>query len=82
VQQAMSDEEERYLMNKDLAAFIEKQTGIRIAPTTLEKLAAPGRGPDGIPIDAYYNKRPLRKPSTVLAWARSRLRHVQPPETA
>jgi hypothetical protein len=77
----LSDSEERYLMNADLAAFIYQRTGIRIAPSTMDKLAAPAH-PDGIPVDAYWNKRPLRKPSTVLAWARSRLRPVQPPETA
>jgi hypothetical protein len=72
---------ERFLMVSDLRDFIFEQTGIRIAPTTIEKLSAPGRA-DSIPVDAFWGKRPLRKPSTVLAWAKSRLRPAKPTEAA
>jgi hypothetical protein len=72
---------ERYLMLKDIPAFLYEQRGIRISLSTLEKLCAPACN-EGPPVASYWGRRPLRRPDDVLAWADSRLRPAQPTEAA
>jgi hypothetical protein len=68
-----------FLLQKQIGPFLRAR-GIPIGDSTVEKLCMPasvaeGKGP---PVDFYWNKRPLRKPETVLMWANGRLRPARP----
>ncbi|SRR6266700_2066121 len=74
-------EEEKLLVIQDIPQFIYERRGIRLALSTLEKCCAPSRN-EGPPVAKYWGKRPLRRPSDILAWVDARLRDApQSPET-
>jgi len=65
----------KFLLQREIGPFL-REHGIPIGDSTVEKLCVPasvaeGKGP---PVDFYWNKRPLRKPETVLTWATGHLR--------
>jgi hypothetical protein len=65
--------EEKFLTTADIPAFLRDNRGIKVGRSTIEKWVSPSinRGPRPA---AYWSRRPLFKPSDVLAWADARLR--------
>jgi hypothetical protein len=66
---------QKFLLQGEIGPFL-RERGIPIGDSTVDKLCVPasvaeGKGP---PVDFYWNRRPLRKPETVLTWATGRLR--------
>jgi hypothetical protein len=77
----MDTASKKFLLQREIAPFLREQ-GIPIGDSTVEKLCTPasvaeGKGP---PVDFYWNRRPLRKPETVLTWATGRLRPARQTE--
>ena len=52
-----------------------RKCGCRISASWFEKLSARGEGP---PIDGWWGRTPMRKRSTVRAWAERRMQARQP----
>jgi hypothetical protein len=69
----MSDE--KFLFFDQLPAFLERETGLRLSVPTLHKICSPGIATGPRPA-AFWGRRPVFKPSTVLEWARARLSSV------
>jgi hypothetical protein len=73
--------DEKYLFFDQLPAFLEEQTGLRLSKPTLWKICSPGVGTGPKPA-AYWGRRPVFLPSTVLDWARAQLSarptHIHP----
>ena len=66
-------DDEKYLFLDDLPAFLQEQTGLRLALPTLHKITSPGIG-TGPKAAGFWGKRQVFRPSDVLEWARARVR--------
>jgi hypothetical protein len=56
-----------------ISPLLQETLGIKLGKSTIAKLFSPAVG-QGCEPAAYWNKRPLYRPSDVIAWAKSRLR--------
>jgi hypothetical protein len=61
--------EPEFILQPKIGEFL-RALGYPYGDSTIVKLCAKGEGP---PVDAYHGSRPLRKPATILTWAKSRL---------
>jgi hypothetical protein len=63
--------DEGLMTREQLRAFLNS-AGFPIGEGTFEKICMPSRS-EGPPVEAYWGRRPLYRPSRGLEWARSRL---------
>jgi hypothetical protein len=64
-------DDEKLLTRRQLSEYLTNECGYPIAFSQLQKLCMPSRG-EGPPVECWFNGRPLYRPSSGLAWARSR----------
>src|SRR5262249_49474360 len=65
--------EELLIYRDGISPLLQEKLGIKLGKSTIAKLFSPAIG-QGCEPAAYWNKRPLYRPSDVIAWAKSRLR--------
>jgi hypothetical protein len=65
--------EEPLIYRDGISPLLQEKLGIKLGKSTIAKLFSPAIG-EGCEPAAYWNKRPLYRPSDVIAWAKSRLR--------
>jgi hypothetical protein len=65
--------EEPLIYRGAISPLLKETLGIELGKSTIAKLFSPAVG-QGCEPAAYWNKRPLYRPSDVIAWAKSRLR--------
>jgi hypothetical protein len=65
--------EERLIYRNGISPLLKEKLGIELGKSTIAKLFSPAVG-QGCEPACYWNKRPLYRPTDVLAWAKSRLR--------
>jgi hypothetical protein len=56
-----------------ISPLLQEKLGIRLGRSTIAKLFSPAIGQGCAPA-AYWNKRPLYRPSDIITWAKARLR--------
>ena len=85
-QQTDVGSQEPLLLQKEIAPFIRRMTGIPIGDSTIPKVCAPSVN-DGPPVAAWLGRRPLYERAAVIRWAKERLSpaprpsaHNLPPE--
>jgi len=67
--------EEPLIYRNGISPLLKEKLGIELGKSTIAKLFSPAVG-QGCEPACYWNKRPLYRPSGVIAWAKSRLRPV------
>jgi hypothetical protein len=65
--------EEPLIYRNGISPLLKEKLGIELGKSTIAKLFSPAVG-QGCEPACYWNKRPLYRPSDVIAWAKSRLR--------
>lgn len=65
--------EEPLIYRDGISPLLQEKLGIKLGKSTIAKLFSPAIG-QGCEPAAYWNKRPLYRPSDIIAWAKSRLR--------
>ncbi len=65
--------QEPLIYRNEIPPLLKAELGIVLGKSTVAKLFSPAVG-QGCEPAAYWNKRPLYRPSDVIAWAKSRLR--------
>jgi hypothetical protein len=65
--------QEPLIYRSGIAPLLKEKLGIELGKSTIAKLFSPAVG-QGCEPAAFWNKRPLYRPSDVISWAKSRLR--------
>jgi len=65
--------EEPLIYRDGISPLLQEKLGIKLGKSTIAKLFSPAIG-QGCEPACYWNKRPLYRPTDVIAWAKSRLR--------
>jgi hypothetical protein len=65
--------EEPLIYRDGISPLLQETLGIKLGKSTIAKLFSPAIG-QGCGPACYWNKRPLYRPTDVIAWAKSRLR--------
>jgi hypothetical protein len=65
--------EEPFIYRDGISPLLKERLGVKLGKSTIAKLFSPAVG-QGCEPARYWNKRPLYRPSDVIAWAKSRLR--------
>jgi hypothetical protein len=65
--------EEPLIYRSAISPLLKEKLGIELGKSTISKLFSPAVG-QGCEPAAFWNKRPLYRPSDVISWAKSRLR--------